>query len=523
MSHDNEQHTGATQGDSFNELAATVFEHSPDAIFVEDYEGRILEVNPAACILHNASREELVGKLVADLVPSDVRDVVLAEFEGWISGDLTVYEGTSLRNDGKSIPVEIRGTKITHNQKPALLFHVRDISQRHKVQEELRQSEEKLRQLEKMEALGRLAGGVAHDFNNLLTSILGFSQLLLAEAGSNDRIKNDAKEIVRAAERAADLTKRLLLFSRKQPIDLTTISLNSIVVRMDKLLRHTLGTDIELVTILDETPATVRGDIGLFEQIIMNLAINARDAMDSGGKLTIETRSLTRADDLWLTVGFDGSHEEYLLLIVRDTGAGMSQHVQQHLFEPFFTTKTKEMGTGLGLSMVYRTVQQFDGIIDFNSSPGHGTEFLVYLPKAPGIVSSSPVTADGPVPTGNEHILVVEDEPAVRNLTMRILISLGYQVTEATNGAEALEHCESRTEPLDLLLSDIVMPRLNGRELADKLRQARQGLKVLLMTGFTHQINIQETDSGDVPPVIYKPFTRESLAIAVRNTLDGKE
>ena len=473
--------------------------------------------------MHNVTREELVGKLVTDLVPDDLRDIVMEEFQGWVSGELTVYEGNSLTKDGTSVPVEIRGTQITYAQQPALLFHVRDISQRHEAQEELRHSEEKLRQLEKMEALGRLAGGIAHDFNNLLTSILGFSQLLLAESGNNDRTKNDAKEIVRAAERAADLTKRLLSFSRKKPLDLTAVSLNSIVVRMDKLLRHTLGTDIELVTILDETPGTVRGDTGLFEQVIMNLGINARDAMVSGGKLTIETRTINRSDDLWLSVGLNGSHEEYLLLIVRDTGCGMPAHVQQHLFEPFFTTKTKEMGTGLGLSMVYRTVQQFDGRIDFNSSPGRGTEFLLYFPKAPGLVSSAAVDVRTPIPTGCEHVLVVEDEPAVRNLTVRILGGLGYQVSEATNGAEALEHCEHRTEPLDLLLSDIVMPRLNGRELADRLRQARQGLKVLLMTGFTHQINIQESESGDVPPVIYKPFTRESLAVAVRNTLDDQE
>jgi len=502
-------------------ISSSVFECSPDAIFIETYEGQILEVNPAACRLHNATREDLVGKFVTDLVPADVRDLVQKEFKGWISGDLTVYEGTSLRKDGSSIPVEIRGTRITYEGEPALLFHVRDISLRHKTEELLHQTEAQLRQLEKMEALGRLAGGIAHDFNNLLTSILGFSQLLLSESGTNTRITDDTKQIIRAAERAADLTKRLLSFSRKRPLDLTTVNLNAIVMRMDKLLRHTLGTDIELITILDDTPATIRGDEGLLEQLIMNLAINSRDAMPSGGKLTIETRSVTRSDDLWLSLGLKSSAEEYLLLIVRDTGFGMSSEVQEHLFEPFFTTKTKEMGTGLGLSTVYRTVQLLDGVINLNSSPGHGAEFLIYFPKTPELVSTGPSVLPKPVPTGNEHILVVEDEPAVRNLTMRILKSLGYRVSEASDGAEALKHCETRTEPLDLLLSDIVMPRLNGRELADELRQLRSGLKVLLMTGFTHQINIEDLKSGTAPPVIHKPFTRESLANAIRDVLDA--
>lgn len=502
-------------------ISSSVFECSPDAIFIETHEGQILEVNPAACRLHNATREDLVGKFVTDLVPADVRDLVQKDFQGWVSGDLTVYEGTSLRKDGSSIPVEIRGTHITYDGAPALLFHVRDISLRHKTEELLHQTEAQLRQLEKMEALGRLAGGIAHDFNNLLTSILGFSQLLLSESGTNPRIADDTKQIIRAAERAADLTKRLLSFSRKRPLDLTTVNLNAIVMRMDKLLRHTLGTDIELITILDDTPATIRGDEGLLEQLIMNLAINSRDAMLSGGKLTIETRSVTRSDDLWLSLGLKSSAEEYLLLIVRDTGFGMSSEVQEHLFEPFFTTKTKEMGTGLGLSTVYRTVQLLDGTINLNSSPGHGAEFLIYFPKTPALVSTGPSVLPKPVPTGNEHILVVEDEPAVRNLTMRILKSLGYQVSEASDGAEALKHCETRTEPLDLLLSDIVMPRLNGRELADELRQLRSGLKVLLMTGFTHQINIEDLKSGTAPPVIHKPFTRESLANAIRDVLDA--
>lgn len=497
-----------------------IFGNSPDAIFIEDMEGTVLDANPEACRLHGCQRHDLVGKNVLDLVPASSYEQVKHDFPRLVSGEVDTYEGMSRRSDGEDIPIEIRARKIDLGGRQALLLHVRDISARLESEKALRRSEEQLRQSQKMEALGRLAGGVAHDFNNVLTSILGFSNLILEQIAAHDPIREDIEEIIRAGERAADLTRQLLAFGRKQTVRMRIIDLNDVVQDCEKLLRRTLGEDVQLVTKLSDTQATINGDPGQLEQVITNLSINARDAMEQGGRLTLSTYA-TSVPAEHAALHPEGRPGAYVVLSVRDNGVGMSDDIRQHVFEPFFTTKQPTKGTGLGLSTVYGIVQQSEACIDLRSSEGRGTEFLIYFP-APDASEASPAIAVErlEIPRGSETILVVEDEATVLYLTVRLLESLGYQVLEAANAHGALELARARDEAIDLVISDVVMPGLNGPEMIGKMREFRHDFRVLFMTGFTED-NLVDPDSPTAPPaVILKPFTRTALAVQVRTVLD---
>lgn len=499
------------------------FEQSPDAIFVEDESGNILDVNPAGCRLHGASYADLVGKNVLDLVPSGIRDDVSRDFPKWFSGELKYYEGLSQTMDGRAVPVEIRSNHINYLGSDAIMLHVRDVSLRRQTEQALRKSEEQLRQAQKMEALGRLAGGVAHDFNNLLTSILGFGHLVLEDLGPNDRMRADVEEILRAGERATDLTRRLLAFGRKQVVHLHAVDINSVVSDVERLLRRTLGEDVELVTQLGENMGSIQADAGQLAQVIMNLAVNARDAMPRGGTLLISTGRATPNGN--------GHHPsppivppgEYVALTIRDTGCGMTPDVREHIFEPFFTTKDQEQGTGLGLSTVYGIVQQCQGFIETDTTPGEGTEFRVFFPRLDLPAEKPRFKRDEiALPGGKERILIVEDEETVRHLAVRILEGLGYRVLSAANAGEALLICEHERDPIDLILTDVVMPKVSGRELIERLEQIRSDFKVLYMTGFTRDDMVRHGVKGNGTRVIVKPFTRERLAMIVRRILDGK-
>ncbi|MEQ1562565.1 MAG: PAS domain S-box protein [Nitrospiraceae bacterium] len=386
----------------------------------------------------------------------------------------------------------------------------------------LRETEAQLRQAQKMEAVGRLAGGVAHDFNNLLTVIRGYSELLLGRLGPTDAMRKDMEEIKKAADRASGLTRQLLAFSRRQFIAAKVLDLNALVANMDGMLRRLIGEDIvELCTELDSSAGAIKADPGQVEQVIMNLVVNARDAMPKGGRLTIQTKNVTIGKGARLdAVGVEPG--SYVLLLVRDTGHGMDAETRSHLFEPFFTTKEQGKGTGLGLSTVYGIVKQSGGSIMVESAPAKGTTFRIYFPRveaeAPGAAGAT--EAIDPA-RGRETILLVEDEPAVRGLVHETLRLHGYTVLEARHGIEALLTSTKYVGPIHLLLTDVVMPQMSGPEVAEKLLTVRPGIKVLYMSGYPdHPVFDQggvSRETGFLP----KPFSPHVLAQKVREILDG--
>jgi signal transduction histidine kinase/CheY-like chemotaxis protein len=390
---------------------------------------------------------------------------------------------------------------------------------RKRAEDALRNSENLLRHSQKMEAVGRLAGGVAHDFNNLLTAIMGYSELILSRLEADDPVRHEMDEICKAADRAHGLTRQLLAFSRKQVLDPKSLNLNAALVEMEKLLRRMIGEDIELVTDLGPDLAPVKVDHGQLEQVVFNLAINARDAMPTGGRITIATRNV-RVDDKIARGNTSVPRGDYVALSVSDSGHGMSDYVQAHLFEPFFTTKEVGKGTGLGLSMVYGIVQQSSGFILFDSARGRGTTFTIYLPQAVGGQSVAAARPDAETRGGSETILLVEDEEVVRNLAHRILAEQGYRLLTASNGSEALELCEKHLQPIHMMLTDIVMPQISGRALAQRLQATYPNMKVLYMSGYAEESLRAIGEAIEERNFIQKPFTPTALARKVREMLD---
>jgi len=388
--------------------------------------------------------------------------------------------------------------------------------------EELERTQDQLVQAQKMEAIGRLAGGVAHDFNNLLTAIIGYSEFLLASFDHGDPRRKDVEEIKKAADRAAALTRQLLAFSRKQVLQLQVLDLNAIISNMEKMLRRLIGEDIELVTVLDPALGRVKADPGQIEQVLMNLAVNARDAMPQGGKLTIETMNAYLDED-YARRHVDVQPGPHVMLAVSDTGVGMDAGTQAHLFEPFFTTKQVGQGTGLGLSTVYGIVKQSNGHIWVYSEPGHGTTFKIYLPMVEEVVElaeeRTPVAAISQ--TGVEAVLLVEDNDDVRDLARRVLLQHGYSVLEARDGEEALLICERHEGPVHLLVTDVVMPGgLSGRQLAERLAALYPGMKVLYMSGYTDNAIVHHGVLEPGMAFLQKPFSPDVLVCKVREVLD---
>jgi PAS domain S-box-containing protein len=394
--------------------------------------------------------------------------------------------------------------------------------ERARAEEALHQTEALLRQSQKMEAVGRLAGGVAHDFNNLLTVIRGYSELILSRLQPEDLMRREMEEVKKAADRAASLTGQLLAFSRRQFVAAKVVDLNAIVMNLDGMLRRLLGEDIiELCADLEPHLGSIKADPGQLEQVIMNLAVNARDAMPTGGRLTIETRNVTigkgpRRETMMLEEG------SYVLLAMKDTGHGMSEEVQSHLFEPFFTTKEKGKGTGLGLSTVYGIVKQNGGTIGIESKQGRGTTCKIYFPKAEEAAQGSQV-ARGPANRvhGRETILVVEDDPAVRGLVHESLRLNGYDVLVARHGIEALLTGAKHMGPIHLLLTDVVMPQMSGPEVAEKLTVVRPDIKVLYMSGYPDHPVFSQGGVKRGTAFLQKPFTPNVLTQKVREVLDG--
>ncbi|MEO6096197.1 MAG: PAS domain S-box protein [Fibrobacteria bacterium] len=498
----------------------TLFERSLDGIFRSAPDGTLLDANPALVeLLGYSDRSHLVGTLRPRLLPAGV------EGDSEKGETFTVEldrEGTS------SVWVEVNARPIRRADGKVANFEgiVRNISDRKRAEDALKASEEKLRQSQKMEAIGRLAGGVAHDFNNLLTAINGFSDLLLMSVPKADAKRIHIEEIRKAGGRAAELTSQLLSFSRKQVLAPRVLDLNAVVTGMETMLRRLIGENIEFATRLAGDLPKVVADPGQMEQVILNLVLNARDAMPDGGVINVETGRIRLADDNRIPALIEFASGEYATLSVTDNGVGMDAETRSRLFEPFFTTKSKDKGTGLGLSTVYGAIKQSNGGISVESELGKGTVFAIYLPSASRLelpektrLRERALRSVG----GNESILLVEDEDAVRRLVRDVLEVGGYKVFEAPGGEQALELLETRLKdmPIQLLLTDVVMGGMSGRELAERLQALRPGTKALFMSGYTEDAIIRHGVFTAQAAFIGKPFSPAAISAKVREVLDG--
>jgi two-component system cell cycle sensor histidine kinase/response regulator CckA len=406
------------------------------------------------------------------------------------------------------------------NQLAVAAGRIRFLEERKRSEEALKKTEEQLRHAQKMEAIGRLAGSVAHDFNNLLSVILGHGSFLLEDLKTADPIREEIVAIVAAGERAADLTRQLLAFSRRQVLAPRVLDLNAVVRDSEKMLRRLLRADIELVTRYDRDLVRVKVDPGQVDQIMMNLAVNARDAMPDGGKLTIETRRAV-LDDAYASEHFDVTPGLHAMLAVSDTGVGMDKETQARIFEPFFTTKAQGKGTGLGLSTIFGIVKQSGGNIWVYSEPGKGTTFRIYFPSANGTEETVEEITPPTTLRGVETVLVAEDQEQVRHVACEILRRQGYHVLEAQNAGDALLVCERHPLPIHLLVTDVVMPKMNGRELAERLLVVRPDMKVLFMSGYTDNAIVHHGILDPDVAYVQKPLVPDVFARRVREVLDS--
>ena len=495
---------------------AAVVEQSAESIVITGLDGTIEYVNPAMEQLTGYTREELVGNQPS-VLKSDTHDAAFYEAL-WASvraGEAWSGSITATRKDG------------TVFHAAAVVFPVRGadgdvvnyVAGMHDVTHE-QQIEDQLRQAQKMEIAGRLAGGVAHDFNNLITVITGRAQLLLRNEGVTPAQRRDIELIRETASHAAALTRQLLAFSRKQAIVPRVLDLNTIIGHMKKMLVRLIGEDLELVIAPGEDLACVRADPGQIEQVVMNLVVNARDAIaEGGGRITVTTANVRLEDDV-ARLRVDLPRGEYVMLAVSDNGCGMDAETQAHVFEPFFTTKAADKGTGLGLSTVYGIVKQSEGDILIESERGVGTTFKIFLPCVDEDAQTDLPGARVNLPRGSETVLLAEDEDAVRGVARELLTLCGYTVLEAANGREGLILARDHQGPIHLLLTDVVMPVMSGTELAQQLSTMRPAIKVLFMSGYTNDTDaLRRIAEGEIP-LLEKPFTTEALARQVRVALD---
>jgi PAS domain S-box-containing protein len=500
----------------------TLFEEACEGILAADIEsGQFKYANPAIGRMLGYTPEELTRLGVADIHPKEALDHVVAEFEAQARGQKTLAPKIPcLRKDGSVIYADIATAPVVIDGRKCNVGFFMDITDRKKVEEALKQTEEQLRQSQKLEAIGRLAGGIAHDFNNLLTVIKGYSQLSLIELKEDVPLRGNIEEIKRASEKAADLTRQLLAFSRRQILEMRVLDLNTVLRDLDKMLRRVIGEDIELITLLADDLGRVKTDPGWVEQTIMNLAVNARDAMPSVGKLTIETANV-ELDETYARNHIAVTPGRYVMLSMSDTGIGMTPEVRQQVFEPFFTTKEKGKGTGLGLSTVYGIVKQSEGNIWVYSEPGKGATFKIYLPRVDEPLEAiKERVVKEELPRGSETILLVEDEEMVRKLAVQILKRQGYTVLEGSHGNEAFNICNKHDGPIHLLVTDVVMPKMSGLELAERIASIQPEIKVLYMSGYTDNAITHHGVLEKGMNYIQKPFTVDGLARKVREVLD---
>jgi len=505
-----------------------IYDEAPIGYHELNERGEIISMNRTELNMLGYSFGEVFGQPIWKFVVEEemTRKITLAKLAGDVSFHET-FERTYRRRDGSTLTVLVKDRiiKDQDGKISGIRSTVEDITERRRSEEALRKSEEQLRQWQKVEAIGNLAGGVAHDFSNLLMTIKGCTEILLRNLEPEDKRREEVIEIQKAAERATSLTRQLLAFARKQVLQPQVVNLNDIVTNMTKILQRIIGEDIQLATVLEPKLWPVKVDPGQMEQVIMNLALNARDAMPRGGQLMIETANVNLNEE------FTRQHVSmkpgaYVKMTVRDTGCGMDKETLNRIFEPFFTTKEKGKGTGLGLSTVYGIIKQSGGNIWAASELGQGSTFTIYLPKDTSAVPKKyrPKPAQPPLPIrGTETILLVEDEAAVRSMLRQTLESNGYKVLEAPDGQEAINICQNYPGPIHLLLTDVIMPGMNGRELSQILSRRFPKLKVLFMSGYPDN-SIVHLGTLEPPTMfLQKPFTLSTLEMKVREILDAGE
>ncbi|HEY6556157.1 MAG TPA: PAS domain S-box protein [Polyangiaceae bacterium] len=496
-------------------------------ITIADVHGTIHEANDAYLKMIGYTRDELThgGVRWLDLTPPDLVERAQRAAQQLVeTGIAPAWETEHFRKDGTRIPLLVGVAMLEY---PKCIAFSADLTERRlaetgrsHAEEALRQSEEQLRQAQKMEAVGRLAGGVAHDFNNVLSVILSYSELILGDLKGTDPLRSDIEEIRTAASRAAGLTGQLLMFSRQQVVAPQVLDLNDVLGGLEKMLQRMVGEDVELVYVRGKFVGHIKADPSHIEQVILNLVVNARDAMPTGGQLTIET-ACVELDEHYAQSHVPARPGPYVMLAVTDTGCGIDKAIQSRIFEPFFTTKEQGKGTGLGLSTVFGIVQQSGGTIWIYSERDKGTTFKVYLPRVDAELDVVRATAAPTTLRGTETILLVEDEEQVRMIVLNVLRRQGYRVIAAQHAGEALLLCERHPQKIDLLVTDVVMPQMSGPELAKRLQAERPEMKVLCMSGYTDDSIVRHGVLETGVAFLQKPITPGTLARKVREVLDN--
>ncbi len=504
----------------------TLFNSAGDAIFIIDFQGHILEVNDAACERLGYRKEELLRMTPMDFDTPEYAALVVQRMNQVNQNTRAIFETAQVNHSGAVIPTEISSRIIEYEGKKAMLSICRDLTERKLAEKERQKAaedrcklEEQLRQSQKMEAIGQLAGGVAHDFNNILTAIMGYGSYALMKMAKDDPQRINIEQMLEGAERAAHLTNDLLLFSRKQISERTYVDLNEIIIKMEKFLTRIIGEDISCKTILHPGAMPVLADAHQLEQVMMNLATNARDAMPKGGVFSVTTGQVRVDEEFMAAYGY-GQPGMYALITVSDTGEGMDAATRQRIFEPFFTTKLMGQGTGLGMAVVYGIVKGHAGYINVSSEPGAGTTFRIYLPL---ITMETDVAHEQihPFTMGKgDTILIAEDERAVREVLRLSLEEHGYMVITAENGEEAVKQYKDNPEKVSLVLLDVIMPVKSGRETYDEIKSLNPDTKIIFMSGYTDDVIMRKELLKSKTDLITKPIAPDTLLRKVREVLD---
>ncbi len=506
------------------EKFSKAFHTSPYALTISRVEdGKFFEINEAFSVITGFTREEALSNSSLELnlwVNREDRKTVVSDL---MEGKCVASREYLFNRKNGGVSTGLFSTQLMSlNNETCILSSINDITDRKQAEQEKAKLEEQFHQAQKLDSIGRLAGGVAHDLNNLLSPILGYGEMLLSDAAENGATEKPLQQIVNAGKRARDLVRQLLAFSRKQALQYKNFDMNTLLRDFEKLLRRTIREDVSIRMNLAESLPLIKGDVGQLEQVVMNLTVNAQDAMPDGGHLTIETARVA-LDESYLEEHKDVTPGPYVMLMISDTGCGIDSDTREHLFEPFFTTKEKDKGTGLGLATVYGIVKQHGGNIWVYSEPGLGATFRVYLP----VSTDSPEAdeADSRILSeselyGSETILVVEDNLQVRNLTRSLLKRQGYKVLAAESGKEGLSMMDQHEGPVHLLLTDVIMPDMNGKQLFERISQTYSDVKVLFMSGYTDNVIAHHGVIDPGVQFIQKPFSMKGLAAKVRETLD---